>query len=78
MWPITKGTTKAKNKTRMNVSVQGSIQSDDEETEFFDAEETSEQPTEFTVDVPYSTHRRTSSGISVDSQVTQNIFFSMR
>lgn len=42
----------------------------DEEDDFFDAVETAEPGTEFTVDVPISSHRRTSSGISTDSQVS--------
>lgn len=37
---------------------------------FYDAVETSDMANEFTVDVPISAHRRTSSGISnTDSQV---------
>jgi hypothetical protein len=47
-----------------------SVQSDeDDETMFFDAVENSDLANEFTVDVPISAHRRTSSGISTDSQV---------
>ena len=49
---------------------QGNVQSDeDDETVYYDAVEISEGATEFTVDVPISAHRRTSSGISTDSQV---------
>jgi len=48
---------------------QGNVQSDeDDETVYYDAVEISEGATEFTVDVPISAHRRTSSGISTDSQ----------
>ncbi|CAG7636499.1 unnamed protein product [Allacma fusca] len=49
---------------------QSNVQSDeDDETVYYDAVETSEGgATEFTVDVPISVHRRTSSGISTDSQ----------
>lgn len=54
----------------MNVPIEGSVQSDeDDETVYYDAVETSDVSTEFTVDVPISSHRRTSSGVSVDSQV---------
>lgn len=46
------------------------VQSDeDDESMFYDAVETSDMANEFTVDVPISAHRRTSSGISTDSQV---------
>jgi hypothetical protein len=38
---------------------------------FFDAVETADMAGEFTVDVPIPAHRRTSSGISNDSQVNQ-------
>ena len=47
------------------------IQSEEEdETIYYDAVEASESGSlEFTVDVPIPAHRRTSSGISYDSQV---------
>lgn len=67
------GVSKSKNKGRMTSSaVQGSVQSDeDDETVYYDAVESSEQTGDFMVDVPISSHRRTSSGISVDSQKSE-------
>jgi len=54
---------------KYSVLVGQSVQSDeDDESQFYDAVEVSDMA-EFTVDVPISAHRRTSSGISTDSQV---------
>jgi len=49
-----------------------SAQSDEEE-DYYDAIETTDTATEFTVNVPISAHRRTSSGVSTDSQVCETV-----